>query len=167
MSKGTPISQALASFPKLYYYVPPLPTKLTIAGETILVKAPRDATLWLLEVLAQDEKKKYCLQGQLLDLIRRCYPGMTAPAFSRLTNAMKADGLLTKSEDGGDTRQNRLALTRKGRTVLNAIKAHRRKNVVAFLFKGLESDEQQKLARNLVEIANRFWPKIKDAIHHT
>ena len=167
MSKGTPITRALASFPKLYYYTPPLPKRLVVDGETFLVKSPRDATLWLLETLAADTKKKHCLQGHLLDLVRRWHPGMTAPRFSRMTSDMRTKGLITISEDGDDRRANRLALTKKGRTVLAAIKAHRRKNVVAFLFEGLNPIEQNALADRLEAVAERFWPKIKEAIHRS
>lgn len=165
MSKRDPIDRALASFPKLYYYVPPLPKTLIVGGKSVNVKSPRDAILWLLETLAKDTKKGHCLHGDLQDLIQRWHPGLSASGFSRLTSELKRKRFITKSQHSGqDDRNKQLSLTKQGERVLDAIKAHRRENVVGFLFEGQKPPDQTKLADNLERVAGQFWPKIKEAI---
>ena len=165
LSRRTPISRALACFPKLYYYVPPLPNRIPVGEESVYVKNPRDAILWLLETLANDAKKPYCQQAQLLDLIQRWYPGMTPARFSAITRDLEKKGFITKAHSSGkDNRPKQLALTKSGGDVLDAIKAHRRASVVEFLFQGLNNKRQEALAVSLERVAARFWPKIKEAI---
>lgn len=163
MAKSDPIDRALATFPKLYYYAPPLPKTLTVGGKKVNVKAPRDAILWLLEVLSDEVGQECCLNGDLQDLIQRCHPGLEPPGFTRYTNELKKAGLITKSY-GANERDKQLSLTKRGREVLAAIKRDRREHVVKFLFEGLTSTEQNGLASALEQLARKMWPKIKEAI---
>lgn len=165
MSKRSPITRALACFAKLYYYVPPLPERIPVHKESVYVKNPRDAIFWLLDTLAKDAKKPYCQQAHLLDLIQRWYPRMTPSRFSAITRDLEKKGYIKKTQFAArDGRPKQLALTKSGRDVLAAIKTHRRKTVVEFLFEGLDKAHQDALATNLEESADRFWPKIKEAI---
>ena len=167
MSKTAPFDRALASFPKLYHYIPPLPKTLKVGQKNVDVKSPRDTTLWLLETLAIDSKQSYCLQDQLQALVQRCHPGMTKQRFSRLTTELHNEDFIVKSPHpslDGPGRNNELTLTRLGKRVLAAIKTERRKTVVSFFFKGLTQDQQSKLADNLEVVAARTWEEIKKAI---
>lgn len=163
MASLTPIDRALATFPKLYYYAAALPSTLTVRGKKVKVKAPRDAILWFLDVLAREQGGECCLNGELQDLIQRCHPGLEPSGFSRYTSELKKAGLINK-DFGKDEKNKQLSLTKRGTEVLDAIKAHRRQNAVKFLFEGLKPNEQQALAAQLEAVADQTWPKIKEAI---
>ena len=163
MANLTPIDRALATFPKLYYYAPALPSTLTVRGKKVKVKAPRDAILWFLDILAREQGGECCPNGELQDLIQRCHPGLKPSGFSRYTRELKRAGLINK-DFGGDEKTKQLSLTKRGVEVLGAIKAHRRENVVKFLFERLKPNDQNALAAQLEAVAEQMWPKIKEAI---
>lgn len=161
----SPIDRALSTFPKLYYYVPPLPRKIRIGENTVELRPRLDTTLWLLECLASDNKKGFCLQGQLQDIVQRYHPTMSNTSFSTLTSDLHDEGYITKSLHGGDDdRLKQLSLTKEGEKLLTAIKTLRRDGVISFLFERLTPAEQEALASSLEAVADRTWPKIKEAI---
>jgi DNA-binding MarR family transcriptional regulator len=165
VSKRDPIDRALASFPKLYHYIPPLPKTLNVGGKKVNVKSPREAILWLLETLTKDTRKPHCLHGDLQDLIQRWHPGMTPARFSGITSELKRFGFITKSQHSGqDDRTKQLALTKRGQSLLAAIKAYRRDTIVNSLFTGLNARQRDKLADSIEAVAAWTWPKIKEVI---
>src|SRR5436190_11360034 len=112
-TKPSPIDLALNVFPKLYYYAPPLPKTLMVNGKAVNVKAPRDAILWLLDVLTKERGETCCANGELQDLIQRCHPGLEPSGFTRYTAELKKAGLIDKAH-GRDEKNKQLSLTPDG-----------------------------------------------------
>jgi DNA-binding PadR family transcriptional regulator len=174
------VEKALQTFPRLYYFVPPitpfsidvLPDQVKILAKQlglkkgqehlakkIKIKKPLDTILWLLDTLTgeQDNDGGYCLQDMLLHLTSR----WTGVNFTKELNKLYAAGLIKNRILKSDKRKRELALTALGRKILEKIKDQRRE-LLSLLFKDQESSQMEMVTAALEVVAIATWPIMKN-----
>jgi DNA-binding PadR family transcriptional regulator len=159
------LQRALEVFPKMFYFFPTMPPHtVSVGGESIQLTEPMDGVLWLLETLAKEDGRNYCLQHELEDLLAWWYPpkpNRTSPYnFSKSINKLVRQGLIKSNRYEGNKRFNRLELTPTGRALLELVKTERTNPLQALAARGHER-ELQAAVLALEKIARLTWAEMR------
>jgi len=151
----TNLDKALDYFAKIYYFVRPMNTRISVGTSSVRIKEPRDAVLWLLKIMETEGDSSH---GRLFAVLSRSYPTLRPSGFSRLLSEMYRMGLVSREYNEKDSRRKVLRLTAKGEKVLKQIKAQRAE-LFEELFEGLTTSQRQVLMEALGVLAERSWKK--------
>lgn len=120
------IDKILYIFPRLYFSTPIVrPHSVTVGTRIIELSELMDAIMWLFDVLVQESKQDFCLQGQLHDLVSRWYGLETRSSFTKTLNKLDDAKFIEKITDASDKRNNKIILTPDGKELLKQIQAER------------------------------------------
>jgi DNA-binding MarR family transcriptional regulator len=173
MTQKDPIQEALRVFAKLYFFMPAMkPDIVQIGSETVAIKEPMDAVLWLLEELLTDTQDTKCPHSELMKLVLWWYPHWLGkePAdaisggrakFARAISPLVSQGLIDVQDVPKDRRQHSIMLTKKGKLVLASIKSQREKQIKV-LFEKLTKTQQDTWVRALGEAAKITWASMRE-----